>query len=80
MSSGTITEPSRELLNNVFRAKMVMVLLLAGIMWLIQRRLRHRPGYWTDSSGRRQAARALGIVALVVGAAIVTAGRWIAYV
>jgi hypothetical protein len=76
----TITEPSRELLNNVFRAKMVLVLLLAGIMWLIQLRLRHRAGYWTDSSARRKAGRGLGIAVLVVGAAIVTAGRWIAYV
>lgn len=76
----TITEPSRELLNYAFRAKMVMVLILAGILRLVQLRLRHDPGYWSQSPGRRGAARALGVVSLVVGAAIVTAGRWIAYV
>jgi len=76
----TITEPSRELLNYAFRAKMVLVLILTGILWIIQWRLRHNPGYWSESRGRRGAARALGVMSLLVGAGIVTAGRWIAYV
>ncbi len=76
----TITEPSRELLNFAFRAKMVMVLILAGVLLLVQARLRRDPGYWSQSAGRRGAARALGVFSLVIGAGIVTAGRWIAYV
>ena len=76
----TITEPSRELLNNVFRAKMIMVLILVVILLVVQGRLRRNPGYWTDSSGGRRAARVLGSCALLLGAGIVTAGRWIAYV
>jgi magnesium-transporting ATPase (P-type) len=76
----TITEPTRELLNYAFRAKMVMVLILAGILLIIQLRLRQNPGYWNESPGRRGVARALGVASLVVGASIVTAGRWIAYV
>lgn len=76
----TITEPARELLNWVFRVKMLLVLLLAGILLLVQSRLRRNPEYWTQSPGRRAAARAVGALAVVVGACIVTAGRWIAYV
>lgn len=76
----TITEPARELLNWAFRSKMVMVVILAALMWIIQARTRREPAYWTDSSSRRRTARALGVAALLVGAAIVTAGRWIAYV
>ena len=76
----TITEPARELLNWVFRAKMLMVAALAAILWVVQIRLRQSPEYWTQSPGRRLAARAIGIGAVLIGAGIVTAGRWIAYV
>ena len=76
----TITEPARELLNWVFRIKMLLVLLLAAILLLVQRRVRRDPEYWTESPARRRAARAIGILFFVIGAGIVTAGRWIAYV
>lgn len=76
----TITEPARELLNWAFRVKMLMVLALAAILLLVQIRLRRSPGYWTESPARRRAARAIGIAAVIIGAGIVTAGRWIAYV
>lgn len=76
----TITEPARELLNWAFRVKMLMVLALAAILWVVQLRMRQNPEYWSESPARRHAARAIGIVAVIVGAGIVTAGRWIAYV
>jgi magnesium-transporting ATPase (P-type) len=76
----TITEPARELLNWVFRLKMLLVLALAGLMLLVQRRTRRNPQYWTESPLRRNSARAIGIVTVLIGACIVTAGRWIAYV
>jgi hypothetical protein len=76
----TITEPARELLSNVFRAKMVMVLILVGVLLLIQTGLRENPSYWTGSPRRRLAAHSLGISLLLLGVCIVTAGRWIAYV
>jgi hypothetical protein len=76
----TVTEPARELLNWVFRTKMLMVLILAIILWVVQSRMRRNPQYWTESPVRRRAARAIGIVFIIVGAGIVTAGRWIAYV
>jgi hypothetical protein len=76
----TITEPARELLNWAFRVKMLMVIALAAIVLFVQARTRRHPGYWTESPGRRHAARAIGIAAVIIGAGIVTAGRWIAYV
>jgi magnesium-transporting ATPase (P-type) len=76
----TITEPARELLNWAFRVKMLMVLALAVILWRLQLRMRQNPDYWTESPARRHAARAFGVAAVIVGAGIVTAGRWIAYV
>jgi hypothetical protein len=76
----TITEPARELLNWAFRLKMLMVVALAGILLVVQIRTRRSPEYWTASPTRRLAARAIGIAAVIIGAAIVTAGRWIAYV
>jgi hypothetical protein len=76
----TITEPSRELLNWVFRVKMLMVVALAGMLLVVQIRMRRHPEYWTESPTRRLAARAIGIAAVILGAGIVTAGRWIAYV
>ena len=76
----TITEPARELLNNVFRMKMVLVAVLAAVLLLIQARLLDNPEYWTRSPQRRRGARALGIFSLLIGASIVAAGRWIAYV
>jgi hypothetical protein len=76
----TITEPARELLNWAFRVKMLMVLALAGMLRVVQLRMRQNPQYWTESPARRHAARAIGIVSVIIGASIVTAGRWIAYV
>src|SRR5271154_3176558 len=73
----TITEPARELLTWGFRVKMLLVLGLAGLLMIIQSRLRRNPEYWTESPGRRRAVRAVGILTLLIGACIVTAGRWI---
>ncbi len=76
----TITEPARELLNNVFRLKMLMVLVLVGVLNIIQSGLRRRPDYWSLSPRRRIAGRAAGAASLMLGVCIVIAGRWIAYV
>jgi hypothetical protein len=76
----TITEPARELLNWAFRVKMLLVAALAIILRLLQLSLQRNPQYWSESPARRRRARAVGIFCIVVGASIVTAGRWIAYV
>jgi hypothetical protein len=59
---------------------MLLVLTLAAVMLMVQIRMRRNPEYWTESPMHRLAARAVGIIVIVIGAGIVTAGRWIAYV
>jgi hypothetical protein len=74
----TITEPSRELLNWVFRIKMLLVLTLAAVLAWLQMRMRANPAAWSQPG--RMPARLVGVVCVILGAAIITAGRWIAYV
>lgn len=75
----TVTEPARELLNIVFRVKMLMVLVLVAALSILQSGVRARPDYWTLSPRRRWAGRAVGAASLGLGVCIVIAGRWIAY-
>jgi magnesium-transporting ATPase (P-type) len=74
----TITEPARELLNWVFRTKMLLVLALAALLAWLQMRMRADPTRWSEPP--RAQARTLGFLCVLIGAAIITAGRWIAYV
>jgi hypothetical protein len=74
----TITEPARELLNWVFRIKMLLVLALGAILVWLQVRMRADPAHWSQAP--RLQGRVLGLLCLLIGAAIITAGRWIAYV
>jgi uncharacterized membrane protein SirB2 len=71
-----VGEPSRELLNPYFRAKMAMLATVIVITLLVQRQNRKDANYW---EGRRTAARWTGLASLVLWVGIVTAGRWIAY-
>jgi magnesium-transporting ATPase (P-type) len=76
----TITEPARELLNWMFRAKMLLVTVLAILVWWLQKlNLRALRGGGRSLEGG-VTARVMGFVLILVGTAIVTAGRWIAYV
>jgi magnesium-transporting ATPase (P-type) len=75
----TITEPARELLNWAFRVKMILVVVLGVLLRLLQSRARgSKRG--VDILYGRVYARLMGVVLLLIGTAIVTAGRWIAYV
>jgi hypothetical protein len=65
----TITEPARELLNWVFRTKMILIILLVGLLSAL-------PRLNTDPL----AGRTVGALLIVLGLALITAGRWIAYV
>jgi uncharacterized membrane protein SirB2 len=71
-----IGEPSRELLNPYFRAKMVMLATVIVITFVVQRRNKKDANYW---EGRRAAAAWTGLASLLLWVGIVTAGRWIAY-
>jgi len=73
----TIGEPERELLNWAFRTKMAMVATVSLITLVVQQMNKRDATFWEN---RRIAAAAVGVVSLLLWVAIVTAGRWIAYV
>jgi hypothetical protein len=74
-----ITEPNRELMNDAFRLKMLLVALLVALTLVLQRASASRPGYWSSSLARQRLGRMLGIGSLVLCVSIVAAGRLIAY-
>jgi hypothetical protein len=83
LATGTtliIAEPSRSLQNPVFVLKMSLVLLAAGMTLAYQIPLRHDDRFWDCSSSRRRLAQLLACLSMPLWAAIVFAGRWIAYV
>jgi hypothetical protein len=75
-----IGEPTRSLLNPAFGAKMLMLLIVAGLTRVIQRPLAGDAGYWDVSSARRATVKGIAVASLVLWSCIVFAGRWIAYI
>jgi hypothetical protein len=75
----TITEPARELLNNVFRVKMLLVAILIALTIVLRSTLRRDPAYWTVNSRRRLLGKGLAVTILLLCIGIVAAGRLIAY-
>jgi uncharacterized membrane protein len=76
----TITEPSRELMNDTFRLKMLLVVVLTVLTVILRSTLRHDPEYWTSTPQRRLLGGAIAAVSLILCVSIVAAGRLIAYV
>jgi uncharacterized membrane protein len=76
----TITEPSRELMNNAFRLKMLLVLVLTVLTVILRFTLRHDPEYWTTTPQRRLLGGTIAAVSLILCVSIVAAGRLIAYI
>ena len=71
-----IGEPSRELLNPYFQAKMIMLAAVALITFVVQRQTKKNAAYWET---RKAAAIVAGSASLLLWVGIITAGRWIAY-
>jgi hypothetical protein len=71
-----IGEPSRELLNPYFRAKMAMLAIVILITILVQRQNNKDATFWES---RRAVASFAGFASLLLWVGIITAGRWIAY-
>ena len=76
----TVAEPARELINNAFRAKMLLILLVGTITLLFQGAVRRRAAAWGDTPSNQLSARVLAIGTLALWLAIIVCGRWIAYV
>jgi len=75
----TITEPARELLNNVFRLKMLLVVVLVVLTATLRSTLLRDADFWTRSQRRRLIGRAFALVSLLFCVGIVVCGRFIAY-
>jgi len=75
-----IAEPARALENPVFYLKMGLLLAAVGITLACQIPLARNAEFWGLSAGRRWAARVVASVSLPLWAAIIFAGRWIAYI
>jgi uncharacterized membrane protein SirB2 len=74
-----ITEPNRELMNDAFRLKMLLVALLVVLTLVVQRASARKPGYWSSTLSRQRLGRLLGTGSLILCVGIVAAGRLIAY-
>lgn len=75
----TVGEPARELMNDTFRFKMILVVCAALLTWFVSRKTHKDAHFWDVSAGRRWAGRGIALVSLAVWVTIVAAGRLIAY-
>lgn len=70
-----LAEPERELLNWIFRAKMLTVIVTLVIASVLGRRLRNTRNNRPVGAG----VRLLAVLVLLLWVGVATAGRWIAY-
>ena len=73
-------EPRRDLLNPVFQAKMTLLAAAMIVTAAFQRAVRRNMQAWDDAPERRRGAWITATTSLLLWAAIVGCGRWIAYV
>jgi len=74
-----ITEPTRELMSDAFRVKMLLVAVLVVLTFVFQAATTREPGYWSASPARSRLGGVLGTASLLLCVSIVVAGRFIAY-
>jgi uncharacterized membrane protein SirB2 len=73
-------EPRRDLLNPVFQAKILLIVVAIVVTAIFQAVVRRNMEFWDLSPSRRAGALATAVVSLLIWTAIVGCGRWIAYV
>ena len=76
----TAAEPRRELINNVFRLKMALILVVCTVTGAFQLAVSRNAAAWGDTPSNQWQARLLAIATLAIWIAIIMCGRWIAYV
>lgn len=75
----TVAEPSREIMNNLFRLKVIGLLIVIAITYVFAARVKNDPMYWEQSDRRHLTGKMLAALALALWVGIATAGRLIAY-
>jgi uncharacterized membrane protein len=74
-----IAEPARSLLSFQFQLKMVLLAAGVVITLVLQRAIRTNASRWDDGAVLPTWPRILAVASLAIWAAIIMAGRWIAY-
>jgi hypothetical protein len=76
----TTAEPRRELINNVFRLKMALIVIACAVTGAFQLAVSRNAAAWGEAPSKQWSARLLAIGTLAIWIAIIMCGRWIAYV
>jgi hypothetical protein len=76
----TIGEPARELLNPVFRLKMILIVAAMALLAHFQNRVSRDPCRYDPARGGRGSRLMIAVPSLMLWGGIVFAGRWIAYI
>jgi len=80
--SGTIlitAEPKRDLTNNIFRLKMILLIVAVTITAAFQEVIRRNADAWGETPSKRWSARVIAVTTLAIWIGIIMCGRWIAY-
>lgn len=75
----TIAEPARELINNVFRFKMALIVVICALTAVFHKIVQSHADGWGEATGNTWTVRAFALISLAIWVAIVMCGRWIAY-
>jgi hypothetical protein len=75
----TIAEPSREIMNTLFRLKVIGLITVIAITYVFSARVKSDPTYWEQSGSHQSLGRVLAAIALALWIGIAVAGRLIAY-
>lgn len=71
-----LAEPLRELMNQLFRLKLILIVLVVVAYYLVQRKAGTDPSYFEKN---RAVASAFAIGSFIAWIAIASMGRWIAF-
>jgi hypothetical protein len=73
-----IAEPTRAITNSYFQIKMALLAVVAALTWAMAAGAKAEAPLWTAPE-TRLLPKLVAVISLLLWAAIVTAGRWIAY-
>ena len=76
----TIAEPGRELINNAFRLKMLLIIAAIAVTLTFQEIVRRGAVHWDGQGGSAWWGRLLALASMGIWIGIMICGRWIAYV
>jgi hypothetical protein len=75
-----LAEPAREIMNNVMRIKMLLLITVCGITYYYSKALRTDPNFLDVGGAHRTLGLSLASLSIVFWVSIVVCGRFIAYV